>query len=295
MRFDSYHPTINLIFFSVVITATIFFQHPVFVAISYICSFIYSVKLNKSKAVIFNVVILFFISFFVYYYVSFNHFGVTTLKKNIIDNSITLESLVYAIILGFIIASVVMWLSCLHAVFSKDKIVYVFGRILPKLSLFISIILRTVPRIKERYCKIHIAQQAIGKGINHGNILRRLKNLFRIISILITWSIEDFVQVSDSMKCRGYTLKGRSCFSIYRFDNRDRSFITTMFLSITMLIMATMFDQIDILYNPRIVFNKITYVSYFFYISYILIALLPFFLQTLGEIKFNKLSRNIKN
>jgi len=41
MRFDSYHPAINFIFFGVVITAAIAFNQPVFLAIGYICSFLY--------------------------------------------------------------------------------------------------------------------------------------------------------------------------------------------------------------------------------------------------------------
>ena len=41
MRFDSYHPMINLIYFTAAIGLTIWFDHPVFAALSFICAFIY--------------------------------------------------------------------------------------------------------------------------------------------------------------------------------------------------------------------------------------------------------------
>ena len=58
MRFDSYHPVINLIYFAAAIVCTIWFHHPVFLGISYVCAFVYSVKLNGKRAVIFNLCLI---------------------------------------------------------------------------------------------------------------------------------------------------------------------------------------------------------------------------------------------
>ena len=46
MRFDSYHPAINLFFFAAVIAGTVLFNHPVFLGLSFFCSFAYAVKLR---------------------------------------------------------------------------------------------------------------------------------------------------------------------------------------------------------------------------------------------------------
>ena len=54
MKFDAYHPALNLLFFVVVIAAAIAWTHPVFVGIAYVCAFAYSVRLNGLKALIFN-------------------------------------------------------------------------------------------------------------------------------------------------------------------------------------------------------------------------------------------------
>ena len=54
MRFDSYHPVINLIYFTAAIICTVKFNHPVFLAISYLAAFVYSIKLNGKRSAIFN-------------------------------------------------------------------------------------------------------------------------------------------------------------------------------------------------------------------------------------------------
>lgn len=292
MRFDSYHPTINFIFFAAAIGFTVAFDHPVFVAVSYIASFAYSVKLNKIRGLIFDLCLIPLIVLYAGFYSYYNHFGVTPLRQNFIGNSITMEALVYGLILGMTIAALIMWLGCLFAVFSSDKVVYLFGRVSPKLSLFLSIILRSVPRIKERARRINVSQKGIGRGVGDGNIFRRFVNVLRLLSILITWTLENFVESARSMKCRGYSLKGRTAFSIYRFDNRDRGFVVGVCACLTLIVMAIMLDQTWIYYDPEIIMNRITAASYVFYAAYAVLLLMPMGLQIIGEYKFKKLSSN---
>lgn len=289
MRFDSYHPTINLIYFTAAIGLAICFNHPVYVAISYAVAFAYSVKLSGKRAVIFNLCLVPFALVYSGWYSYYNHFGVTNLRQNFIGNEITLEALLYGLQIGFTAITVIMFFSCVFAVFSSDKIVYLFGSISPKLSLFLSIILRMVPRIKQYGRRINTAQKGIGKSPSQGNLWRRFVNSMRLISILITWTLENFVESSDSMKCRGYSLKGRTSFSIYRFDNRDRSFVIAIFLLLIITVCGWALDQTSIHYNPQIIMTGITFMSYIFYAAYGILLLLPMILQIAGERKFERL------
>ena len=292
MRFDSYHPTINFIFFTAAIACTIWFDHPVFLGISYLAAFAYSVKLNGRRGLIFDLVLIPLMALYVLWYSYYHHFGVTVMRQNFFGNDMTLESMIYGIVIAVTIASVIMWMSCFFAVVSSDKVVYLFGRISPKLSLFLSILLRSVPRVKQTARRIEISQEGVGKGFRQGNLWRRFLNLIRLISILITWTLENFIESTQSMKCRGYSLKGRTAFSIYRFDNRDRSFVVAIFLCLTLIVMAILLDQVTILYNPEIIFNRITPVSGVFYVAYAALLLLPMALQIAGERAFER-KRNI--
>ena len=293
MGFEKSHPAVNFIFFFAVIAGTILFQHPVFLLISFACAYLYSVKRNGWKAVVFNSLLLPLAAAFALYYSSYNHFGITVLQQNMIGNNITLESLVYGFVLGITVAGVLIWFSCVFRIFTTDKVVYLFGKLSPRLSLFLAILLRMVPRIKKEAKRINIAQRGIGRGINQGNLFRRIHNGIRIFSMLITWTIDSLTVASESMRSRGSTLRGRTAFSIYRFDNRDRAFVIGLFLCLTVTLMAMILKQTNALYDPRIVMPSVTAGSYVFYACYAVFCLMPLGLELWTEYQFQKARKSL--
>lgn len=293
MGFERCHPAVNLIYFAAVIFGTVTFQHPIFLAISWGCAFAYSVRRNGWKAVIFNTSMLIFVGAYALYYATFHHFGVTNLGTLFTGNRVTLESLTYGLVLGICVTGVMIWFSCVYSVFSSDKVVYLFGKVSPRLSLFLAILLRMVPRVKTEARKINRAQQGIGRGIDQGNVFRRIKNAVRIFSMLITWTIEALATASDSMRSRGSSLRGRKAFSIYRFDNRDRAYVIGVFFCLTVTMMALLLGQVDMQYDPRLVFPKITVMSYAFFGGYAGLCLMPLLLELWTEYRFRRARRRI--
>ena len=291
MGFESCHPMVNLIYFTLVIYGTITFKHPIFLGISFLCGMVYSVKRCGRKALAFNIVLIPIVIIYGFYYSSYNHFGLTVLKENMIGNSITMESFVYGIVRGINIAGLLIWLSCMYSVFTSDKVVYLFGRLSPKLSLYLSVLLRLFPRLKLEAKRINRARMGIGCGINQGNVFRRIKNIIAVLSILLTWLIDAIGSAIESMKSRGSTLKGRKAFSIYRFDNRDRAYVIAMFANITVVVAGIILKQTDIIYNPRIIVAPITSMSYIFYIGFTLFCITPLMLEMWVEYSFRR-SRN---
>lgn len=289
MRFDSYHPMINFIYFTGAILCTVCFQHPVFLLISFGSAFVYSVKLGGWRNFCLNLLLVLLAAIYGGWYSYYHHFGVTNLGENFIGNQITLEAVVYGWVRGIQIITVLMWFFCIFTLITADKIVYLFGCISPKLSLFLSILLRSVPRIKKQAKKIEIFRAGIGRGIHQGTLWRRFRNLLALLSILITWTIENFMESSDSMKSRGYTLKGRTAFSIYRFDHRDRALVVSFSVCLTMVMMAVLFYDTRVSYDPVICWNPITWRSWLFYGAYGVFLLLPMGLQIFGEITFSRL------
>ena len=156
MGFERCHPAVNLIYFTAVIGGTVCFRHPVYLAISLCSAFLYSVKRKGRRAVAFGLCLVPLVVALGLFYSSYHHFGVTNLRQNFIGNQITLESLVYGLALGCTLAGVAMWMSCVYAVFSADKVVYLLGRVSPRLSLFLSLLLRLVPEMWVQARKIHV-------------------------------------------------------------------------------------------------------------------------------------------
>lgn len=291
MKFDSYHPMINFIYFTAALICVIVFDHPVMIVLSYAASFIYSVKLGGRRILLFNAALIPLGIIYTFIYSYYNHFGITVLGINSIGNYITMEAIVYGAVIAVRAAAAIMMFTCVLSIVTTDKVVYLFGRISPKLSLFISVILRAVPRIKVRARRIGLSRAGIGRGVRQGNIFWRVRNLLALISIVITWTLEDFVESSVSMQSRGYTLKGRTAFSIYRFDNRDRGVLMAMYICIVILCMAQVLGETTSFYDPEIMWRRITWMSIVVYVIYGIFLLIPFGLQVAGEEKMRRLRK----
>ncbi len=288
MGFESCHPAVNFIFFAAVLYGSAAFQHPIFLAISFLCGFVYSVKRCGRRGVTVNLLMLPLILLFAVYYSSYHHFGVTILRQNFIGNRITLESLVYGLTIGLRFGAVCMWLEAMFRVLSTDKVVYLFGKVCPHLALFLAILLRLIPRISREAGRINLAQKGIGKGTNRGNLFQRLGRCLRIFSMLISWMISTLAVESDSMRARGSLLRGRTAFSVYRFDNRDRAFVIGLFTCITLTAMGVILGTVKMWYNPRIIWKPVTGIGVLTAIGYTALCVLPLALEIWTEIRFRR-------
>lgn len=221
--FSGYHPAVTMLYFVLVIGQTMFLNHPICLGISLIGALTYSIYLKGKKAVRFNLVYMLpLLVITALINPAFSHQGVTILAYLPSGNPLTLESILYGIYAAFLLITVIAWFSCFNAVMTSDKFVYLFGRIIPALSLVLSMSLRFVPRFTAQIKVISNAQKCVGRDTSNGGLIKRAKHGIKILSILVTWALENAIDTADSMKDRGYGLPGRTAFSIYRFDRRDK-------------------------------------------------------------------------
>ena len=260
MEFARYHPGINCLYFTAVLAGTVLFRQPVFLVLSYVCALLCLLHLRGLRALIPGLGLLPAAALFALWYGAYHHFGVTVLGVNFIGNQITLE----AFLCGGTWA-----------------------------SLYLSILLRTVPRLNKQRKRIDLAQRGIGRGKGQGHLLRRMGNALRRGSILLTWLTEGIVTTSDSMRCRGCSLRGRTAFSLYRFDNRDRGFVVGMCALMSVLVMAMLLDQTMIRFAPQVVMMPITPLSGLFYAAWAILCLLPPGLEIIDRCRFRRLQQTI--
>ena len=221
--FSSCHPIINFLYFALVLLVTMFCLHPAVLGLSLAGSVDYAVYLNGRRAVRFSLAFLLpMMLLTLVVNPAFNHQGITILTYLPTGNPLTLESILYGVSAAAMLAAVISWFSCYTAVMTSDKFVYLFGRVIPALSLVLSMTLRFVPKFKAQLHVVSEAQRCVGRDISDGGLLRRTRNAVTIFSIMVTWTLENAIETADSMKSRGYGLPGRTAFSIYRFDERDK-------------------------------------------------------------------------
>lgn len=289
--FSKYHPIVNFLFFAEVIGFSMFLMHPAALLISLVCSFVYSACSDGSKTVMFslkfNLPVMLAVAFI---NPAFNHEGLTVLCYLPSGNPLTLESIFYGLASAVMLSSVFLWFRSCTKIMTSDKFVYLFGRIIPSLSLVLSMALRFVPKFAKQFEVVKDAQQTAGKSVTDGNIFKRVKNAVKILSIMITWSLENAVETADSMKSRGYGLKGRTSFSIYRFGECDRAVLAWLLFCGIFIFSGILSGGLSWNYFPAMSGTFKQPLTVCFLTVYLLLCLTPVFIDRREE----KIWRSLK-
>lgn len=292
--FATYHPIVNFLYFVMVIGCSMFIMHPVFLALSCMGGLAYYIYLNQWKAVktaLWMMLPVFVISAIVN--PLFTHEGVTLILYFKNGNPLTLESILYGLAAGTMLVSVLNWFSCYQVVMTSDKFIYLFGKAIPAMSLILSMVFRFVPKFKNQIEKVSDAQKCIGRDVTNGTALQKARHGTKILSVMTTWALENSVETADSMKSRGYGLRGRNNFSIYRFDTRDKIICTMMVLMGLLVMGGIVTKTVHFLYYPMIVMNEQTPWAILVYVSYGVLCLLPLLMNVIEDIKWHYLTSKI--
>jgi energy-coupling factor transport system permease protein len=126
------------------------------------------------------------------------------------------------------------------------------------MSLMLSMALRFVPHFMAQLKVIRNGQKCVGMDVSNGKWFKKIRYALNMVSILVTWALENAIETADSMKSRGYGLRGRTAFSIYRFNRRDK-LLGTMLVGLCVIFgygcyRGATFAQ----YNPRILLAGFT-------------------------------------
>lgn len=310
--FKGYHPLVNVLFFISVIAFGMLLRHPVYLVISFISSMAYYLKLSGKvgRKTVFRF-LLPMLLFVILINSFFNHYGVTTLFVLPSGNNFTFESLVMGFVSGITVVSVIQWFFCYNEVVTEDKFMHIFGRILPKGALVVSMILRFVPLYRRRYKEISQARKYMGQNESN-NFIVKMKNTFKNIGILVSWSFENAIETADSMKARGYGLKGRTYYSRFQWHTGDTLAIISLTLFDALIISGLVGDSAYCIYNPYVIINPpsesgttyiinelnltinpFTILSIISLIAFTLLCFLPLIIDLKEDIKWHRLQSKI--
>ncbi len=286
-EFKNYHPVVNFSFFLAVIVFSMSLMHPAYVAVSLFGSLIYTFLLKGRRGLGFRVMFLLPVLLgTAIMNPLFNHEGITILAYFPNGNPLTLESILYGVGAASVLVAVICWFSCYNEIMTSDKFIYLFGRIVPSLSLLLSMSLRFVPRFSIQLRKVIKAQRSIGRDVNCGTLYQRMKHGFSILSVMVTWSLEQAIETADSMKSRGYGLPKRSSFFIFTLGKRDKRALLFLGLLIAFLLLALFTGSLHAVYFPKIQVVGWSAKTVFALFIYLLLCIFPIILGALEELKW---------
>ncbi len=217
--FGRLHPFVNAFFFAIVLLTAMFAAHPAILVAGLLLSASYAQRCAGGKFWRQLLLTLPLMLFTALINPLVSHQGVTVLFRFPSSNACTLESVLYGAASGVRLGTVLFWFLCWNAVMTSDKFVYLFGRVIPSLALTISMGLRFVPYLLHRTRQVWQAQQCLLPS--RRGLLPRIRAAGRVLSIVVTWALENALDTADSMKSRGYGLPKRSAFSLYHFTVQD--------------------------------------------------------------------------
>ena len=277
--FANYHPAVLLAYFLSVISVEMFAVNPVFQLSALLGGILFCCMLSKRSETAGN--IGFYIPMFLLVAITnplFSHNGVTPLFF-LNGNPVTLEAFVYGAAIAVTVIGVMLWCKCFSKIMTSDKLLYLFGKVIPKLSLVLSMALRFIPLLLRRRRKVSEAQKAMGmySGKSFTDRLHRTAGVFMA---MISWSFENAMETSASMKARGYGLPGRTNFSLFKLRKTDILLLGISVCLLSLSLAAVAAGDSAFYYYPRISGLGASPLAIAAYLSFALLSFLPFIIET---------------
>ena len=288
--FDRLHPITAFVYFMLLLLVAMLTMNPVIITICYLSSIIFCGMLIGIRKLLsslaYNIPLMLMIALTNPMFV---HKGETILFF-LNDNPVTKEAIIYGVFASMMIMSVFYLCRCYTEIMTSDKFIYLFGRVIPKLSLVLSMILAFIPKLKRKYREIDEAQKALGIYATQSYV-DKLRSKMRVLSILLTNSLETSVDTADSMRARGYGLKGRTSYAIYRFTASDFAYLLFSIVFGVGAVVLIMLGASEFYYYPTVTVIEGSPIIYILYLSLALLAGSSIFM----EVKENILWRYLKS
>ncbi len=289
--FKDHNPIAVFLYYIFVIVPVMFCTNPVLVCISLAAGVAFRAAMGGWAAVrkllpfaVFPVISMIINPLFV-------HKGVTVLFI-LNDNPITLEAVRYGLTIGLIVCATIVWFSSFNSIMTTDKLLYVFGSMSPKIALILSMALRYIPLYGQQIKKIRQAQQVTGL-YKEDNAIDKIRGGMRIMSVMVSWALENGIITADSMTARGYGVGRRSRFAIFSWKKQDFMLLAASLLLGGITILGIAVGHMGYEWYPQISAPEANLLTIGTYIAYALLALIPSYLQLKEDSRWRSLQSEI--
>lgn len=292
IAFARFHPVSLFCYFAAVLLFTMFTQNPVLLALSLLGTVSFCTATSGVRGFLRD--LKFYVPMFLIVAVTnplFSHNGATPLFF-MNDNPVTLEAVLCGVDIAAMITAVMLVCRSFSKVMESDKLLCLFGKISPKLSVVLSMSLRFIPLFKRKWREIKEAQAAMGYFREDG-VANKLASYARVFSALVTWALENGADTADSMSARGYDLGARKSFALFRFTKSDVALLvlTAILSAVTLFGFAA--GKMDFEFYPRVTAINADVLAVISYISFGILAFIPFIFEVKETLRWKYLRSKI--
>lgn len=171
---------------------------------------------------------------------------------------ITKEATIYGVLMAFSLANIILIFTSYNKIMSNNKFMFLFGKILPQLTLLTMIVMRFVPLFLDRFKNISQIQKTRGIQLEGKSIKEKSINTMRLVEVLLIDSCYEAFQTADSMTARGFGSTKRSNYQRYKFNRRDGIIGLILATGILYLIFAIVNKIGIITIYPKLIVTSVT-------------------------------------
>ena len=290
--FNRVHPLPLFTYFIVMLLFSMFLRNPVITGASLLGSALFAFTLTERREKLND--LKFYIPLTLLIAVTnplFSHNGRTPLFF-LNGNAFTLEAVAYGAYIAVMIVAVLLWSKSYSKIVTGDKFLYLFGRVLPKTALILSVALRYVPLLKRQTEKTRMAQKTLGL-FSTGSVTDNVVSGAKVYSAVVGWSLENAVETGRHMRARGWGAKRRTSFSVFRFRLGDGVLLAFTLLTASLLSLAAARGELAFHFYPAPTPLPLTPAAAAAYACFGALALLPFLIETEENVRWTCLQSGI--
>lgn len=272
--FESFHPLSLFFYYISILLVTMFSQNPVFLAFGFFFVSLTLITIIGIKR-FFKTLPLYAVIFILISVTNplFSQNGKTVLFT-VFGLRYRLESLIYGAMTATMLLTVLFIFRTFSLTMKEDKIMYLFSKRLPRTALLLSITLRTISLLSEKWQEFCQTQKTLGY-ISTDKKPSSLKNLLTVFSGFVTYMLESAAETGTVLKARGYGADQRSCFNVFKFEKRDAALITASLSSAAFIIYGYAAKLLDFTFYPKILLERPDTLTALIYLSYAVLCAIP--------------------
>lgn len=191
---------------------------------------------------------------------------------------ISVEALYYGAVSGIRLL-VIMSIFCLYnLMINPDKVLNLFSKVAGKSVLMIALSARMLPTMARELKRIKEVQQLRGVDFDEGNLWARIKKYSCLYNVLLLSSLEDSLEIAESMQARAYGSSKRSVYHLNILRPRDIICLVASLLGLFAAVLGlhygygqyTFYPQADFLIKDRITLIILSVVLFYLSVPIIL-------------------------
>lgn len=277
--FQALHPLLAFIYYLGVISFTMLLNQPIYLLTTLLVMLALWLIVDQGKPKG-KLIALYLLMAFLVVLINpiFSRRGATILFY-FLDQPVTLESMMYGLLMALSLFIILISFQSYNRVLSADRLTYLFGSLIPRGTLVLVMALRFVPLLYRRWQQVFLVQRTQGNMLGKGSLRERIRTGMNLLSILLTWSLEEAIQSAHSMRARGFGVGKRTSYKRYLFGGKDWLLLSYLLVLAGISLFGLFAGHGVLTVYPRLGSITFSGLDWLYYLAYCAFLSLPLYLE----------------